>query len=47
MTGGFRFCDVDIADIGLKYAPTLADTYVYRPTQRSVHDQSFAGHDGG
>lgn len=47
MRGGFTFCDVDIADIGLEYAPTLDNTYVYRPTKYSIHEQSFDGHAGG
>lgn len=47
MKGGFSFCGVDIADIGLEYAPETKDTYVYRPTQTDVHEEMFEGHDGG
>ena len=47
MTGGFSFCGIDIADIGLEYAPELEDTYVYRHSKSRVHEETFDGHDGG
>ena len=45
--GGFSFCGVDIADLGLEYAPDNMNTYVYAGSQYKVHEQSFDGHDGG
>ena len=45
--GGFSFCGVDIADLGLNYAPEKEDTYVYRPAEVNVHQETFEGHDGG
>ena len=47
MIGGFTFCGVDIAYLGLEYAPELENTYVYRPTTAETHEQTFDGHDGG
>lgn len=47
MKGGFSFCGVDIADIGLEYAPDNKDTYVYKPGEAEVHEETFDGHDGG
>lgn len=47
MKGGFSFRGVDIADLGLEYAPELEDTYVYRPARPVIHEQTFEGHDGG
>ena len=47
MKGGFSFCGVDIADIGLEYAPENKDTYVYAPAVTNVHEETFEGHDGG
>lgn len=47
MTGGFSFCGVDIADIGLEYAPENKDTYVFSPGAENVHEETFGGHDGG
>lgn len=47
MKGGFSFCGVDIADIGLEYAPENKDTYVYAPAEASMHEETFEGHDGG
>ena len=47
MKGGFSFCGVDIADIGLEYAPENKDTYVYAPAMAEVHEETFDGHDGG
>jgi phage-related protein len=47
MRGGFSFCGVDIADIGLEYAPENKDTYVYAPTNSNMHEETFEGHDGG
>ena len=45
--GGFSFCGVDIAELGLSYAPEKENTYVYRPTDVNVHQETFDGHDGG
>ena len=47
MRGGFTFKDVDIADVFLSYAPELGDTYVYRPAETNIHEETFDGHDGG
>ena len=47
MKGGFSFCGVDIATIGLEYAPELDDTYVYNPSETSIHDEFYDGHTGG
>lgn len=47
MQGGFSFCGIDIADIGLEYAPELADTYVFSSKDYSVQQQTFDAHDGG
>lgn len=47
MIGGFSFCGVDIADIGLEYAPENADTYVYRPAPWRTFDESIDVHHGG
>ena len=47
MNGGFTFCGVDVANLGLEYAPELEDTYVYRPAKQNVYDQVFEGHNGG
>lgn len=47
MVGGFSFCGVDIADLGLEYAPDNANTYVIKPTKSKIHEQVFDGHHGG
>ena len=47
MIGGFSFCGIDIADIGLEYAPENSHTYVYGPGSSNIHEESFDGHDGG
>ena len=47
MKGGFSFCGVDIAEIGLEYAPENKDTYVYAPNSSEIHDETFEGHNGG
>lgn len=47
MKGGFSFCNIDIEDVGLNYAPENNDTYVYRPGASNVHEETFEGHDGG
>lgn len=47
MRGGFSFCGVDIADIGIEYAPEIEDTYVYKPATTNVHEETFDGHNGG
>lgn len=45
MRGGFSFCGIDIADLGLEYAPDNASTYVYQNDYK-ISEQSFDGHDG-
>ena len=45
--GGFSFCGVCIGELGLSYAPEKEDTYVYRPAESNVHEETFDGHDGG
>lgn len=47
MLGGFSFCGVDVSDLGLVYAPELADTYVYGAGKYNLNEQTFDGHDGG
>ena len=47
MIGGFSFCGVDIADIGLEYAPDNNNTYVYAPAVSNIHEEIFDAHDGG
>lgn len=47
MKGGFSYKDLDIADLGLNYAPEMEDTYAYRPAQSNIHEESFDGHHGG
>lgn len=45
--GGFSFDGVDIADIGLTYAPEISNIYVYKPAAYKLHEQAFDAHDGG
>lgn len=47
MRGDFSFCGVDIADLGMEYAPDLKETYVYKSSKRKIHEQNPDGHDGG
>ena len=47
MRGGFSFCGIDIADIGLEYVPENKDTYVYALAETTVHEEIFDGHNGG
>lgn len=47
MRGGFTFRGVDIADLGLEYAPDISNTYVYYAGEHKASEQSFDGHDGG
>lgn len=47
LKGGFSFCGVDIVDLNLNYAPDLQDTYVYRPTEFDLREESTEGQDGG
>lgn len=47
MKEGFSFCDVDIYNIGLHYAPDLENTFVYGPTEAAIHEETFEGHTGG
>lgn len=45
--GGFSFCGVDIADLGLTYVPEKEDTYVYAPAEANIYEETFEGHNGG
>ena len=47
MKGGFTYRGVDIAELGLEYAPEIEETYVYRPAASTLHDETFDGHNGG
>lgn len=47
MRGGFTFCGVDIADLGIEYAPDIENTYVYKPAETAIHEEVFDGHTGG
>lgn len=47
MTGGFTFDGIDIADLGLEYVPDNQNTYVYKPSQWNMNEESFDAHDGG
>ena len=47
LEGGFTFAGIDIADLGLEYAPELQNTYVYAPSSFEVSDETFPAHDGG
>ena len=47
MNGGFSFCGVDIADLGIEYAPEIENTYVYKPAKSNIHEETFDGHNGG
>ena len=47
MRGGFTFCDVDVADLNLEYAPEKENTFVYSPAETSSHYEAFDGHSGG
>lgn len=47
MRGGFTFCGVDIADLGLEYAPDISNTYVFESADYKISEQSFDGHNGG
>lgn len=46
MQGNFTFCGVDVATLGIRYAPDMTGTYVYTQTWNpSV--QTFEGFHGG
>ena len=47
MKGGFTYRGVDIAELGLEYAPEIEETYVYRPAASTLPDETFDGHNGG
>ena len=47
MKGGFEFCDVDIADLNLEYAPENENTFVFAPAEVSSNFDAFDGHNGG
>lgn len=47
MQGGFSFCGVDIAELGLEYAPDNANTYVFKASDYKLSEQVFDAHDGG
>ena len=47
MRGGFSYKGLDIADLGLDYAPEIENTYAYRPATTNIHEETFDGHHGG
>lgn len=47
MKGGFSYCGTDIADLGLEYVPELENTFVYKPSEAEIHEETFDGHHGG
>ena len=46
-SGRFSFCGVDIASLGLQYAPELSDTFVYRPASTKSQVETFDAYNGG
>ena len=47
MQGGFSFCGVDIATLGLEYVPEKENTYVYSNAAKQIQEQKIEAHDGG
>ena len=47
MTGGFTFNGTDISILGLEYVPDNQNTYVFRPSQWNMNEETFDAHDGG
>lgn len=47
MRGGFSFCGIDIATVGLEYVPEIADTYIYHPSKPRIFEEVFDSHVGG
>ena len=47
MQCSFSFCGKNVEDIGLKYAPDNADTYVYATSTYNVAEQDTDSQDGG
>lgn len=47
MRGEFSFCGIDIADLGIGYAPENKDTYIYKPAKTNIYEEVFDGHNGG
>lgn len=47
MKSDFAFCGITASSLGLQYAPELQDTYIYRPAESEVHEETFEGHNGG
>lgn len=47
MSGGFSFCGIDCGDLGLEYAPSMQDMYVFREGTYGVHEEAFDAHHGG
>lgn len=47
MVESFSFCGVDVTDLGLEYVPDLENTYVYKPAEAEMHEETFEGHHGG
>lgn len=43
----FSFCGIRIEDVGLEYIPSNDNTYVYKPSNYTSHEEIFDGHDGG
>jgi len=46
MQGGFSFCGMDIAKLGIYYAPERDDTLVYKNSGFSQQEEKFAAKDG-
>lgn len=46
MTGGWSFCGVDIADLGLTYVPSREETYVWQQ-RYNVQEETLEGRHGG
>lgn len=47
MQTSFTFDGVDIAEYGLSYVPPNEHTYVWKPTQHNLHEQTIEGKNGG
>ena len=46
MRGGFSFDGIDIAKLGLEYAPSVKDVYVHRTTASNLNEQKFDARPG-
>lgn len=45
--GSFTFCEVDVKDIGLNYAPEMSEAFVYKPAESQSQIETFDAHNGG